>query len=416
MKKIILFCLMVICSSVALSQLVFDELTSDELFFIARDKAFNGQRDSARILLKMALQKSPAYDDIRVFLARTYAWDGMRNEARNEISSVLSRNSSNKEALSVAIDIELWDDKPTAALELSIGALRHFPNDEEFLLKKAKSLKDLGRDDEALITLSILEEINPSNPDVQKMRETIKSTMIMQGASVNETYDYYSNTYDAAHLVYLQYNRSTFLGSFIGRMNYGRRFQKDGLQFELDAYPRIVSGVYGYLNYGYSGASIFPKQRLGAEAFFKLPSSFEASIGMRYLFFGGTSDVTMYTGTVGYYYKDYWFSLRPFITPSNVSFSRSLSFTARYYYMGIAEEYISAKIGAGFSPDERNYDPANKNVYYLKAQTAGVGWQKPLGLYSLFTATFDYTNQELVFSQGEYVKVYSFSVGYRYKF
>ena len=400
------------------AQSQYNELSSDELFTLAREKAFNGQRETARELLKIALIKSPMYSDVRLFLARTYAWDGIRDSARFELGIVLQAKPNDTEAIMFGIDLELWDDKPGDALTICNNALRKFPNNEELLLRKAKILRELDRDGEALITLSILEDINPSNPEVPKVRESIKSTYIMQGVSVNETYDWYSKVFDPTHLAYLQYNRSTYFGSIIARINYRNRGGKGGAQMEIDVYPRIMSGIYAYASYGFAGSSssLFPAHRAGLEAFFKLPSSFEGSFGARYMNFGPGSDVTIYTGSLGYYYKDYWFSLRPYVTPSDISFSRSLSFSIRYYYDGIAEEYFSGKFGAGFSPDERNYDPANESVYLLKAQSAGIGWQKPIGLYSLLNVNLDYTNQELSFSPGEYVRVYSCSVGYRFKF
>lgn len=418
MKTIYCGIIFILLTCPGLSQSPYAELSSDELFTLARDKAFNGQRDVARELLQIALQKSPTYTDIRLFLARTYAWDGLRNEARKEMSIVLEEKPNDMEAILFSIDIEKWDDKPEDALAICIKNLRTYPNNEELLVQKAKILRDLNRDGEALITISVLEDINPSNPEIPVIRESIKESYIMQGITANETYDWYSKVFDPTHLTYLQYNRSTYFGSIIGRLNYRNRGTKGGLQFEIDAYPRIISGIYAYVSYGFAGtsSSLFPVHRAGLEAFFKLPSSFEGSFGARYMNFGPGSDVTIYTGSLGYYYKDYWFSIRPYVTPSNVSFSRSVSFTTRYYYNGTAEEYLSGKIGAGFSPDERNYDPSNGNLYLLKAQSVGIGWQKPLGIYSTLNANFDYTNQELSFSPGEYVKVYSISIGYRYKF
>ncbi len=400
------------------AQTTLDSLGSDELLFKARDLAFNGMRDSARVLLRIALEKSPNYADLRILLARTYAWDGRREEARNELKTVLRKQPNYVDAISASIDVELWDDKPEEALRICIAALRKNPNDEDLLLHKAKILRGLNRENEALITVSSLEDINPSNTEVLKVRESIESDFMMQGITVNDTYDWYSRIYDPTHLAYLQYNHLTNFGTVIGRLNIRRRAAKDGLQFEVESYPRIVNGLYMYVSYGFAGSSssLFPVHRGGLEAFFKLPSSFEGSFGVRYLNFGSGSDVTMYTGTIGYYYRDFWFSLRPFITPNSVSFSRSFSFTTRYYYDGIAEEYFSAKIGAGFSPDERNYDPTNRNVYLLKAQSFGIGWQKPIGTYSLLNVNFDYTKQEVIFSPGSYVEGYSISAGYRYKF
>lgn len=416
MKNIIGYLLL--AAGIMMGQSQYDNLDSDELFTLAREKAFNNQREGARALLKIALRKSPDYADLRMFLARTYAWDGKRDSARMELAVVLKAKPLDKEAILFSIDVEMWDDKPAVALKVCSQALRKFPNDEDFLVQKAKILRALNKDGEALITISILEDINPSNPEISKIRESIKTGYIMQGITANETYDWYSKVFDPTHLVYLQYNRSTYFGSIIGRMNYRNRGGKGGVQVEIDAYPRIVTGVYAYVSYGFAGtsSSLFPEHRAGVEAFFKLPSSFEGSFGARYMNYGAGSDVTIYTGSLGYYYKDYWFSVRPYVTPSDVSFSRSVSFTTRYYYDGTAEEYLSGKIGAGFSPDERNYDPTNGNVYLLKAQSFGIGWQKPFGLYALLNVTADYTNQELAFSPGNYVRVYSLSVGYRYKF
>ncbi|HAP35057.1 MAG TPA: hypothetical protein DCQ28_03620 [Bacteroidetes bacterium] len=405
-------------SQILFSQTMLDSLDADELFNRARPLAFNGQRDSARMLLKLALQESPNYVDIRIFYARTLAWDGMRDEARKELRTVFNQKPFNIEALLFAIDVEMWDDKPSEALKICVTALRKFPNNEEFLLQKAKILRALNRENEALITLTILEDINPSNPEVPAMRESIKSNFIMHGISASETYDWYNKYYGSNHLVALQYNRSTYFGSVIARLNYRNTRGKDGFQIEVDAYPRIISGIYAYVSYGFAGSSssLFSEHRAGLEAFFKLPESFEGSFGARYLNFGSGSDITIYTGSFGYYYKDYWFSLRPFVTPGSVSFSRSINFTSRYYYNGTAEEYASIKAGAGFSPDERNYDPTNSNVYLLKARSFGIGLQKPFGIYSLLNAGIDYTRQELSFNLGEYVEVYSFSIGYRHKF
>jgi YaiO family outer membrane protein len=407
-------------SQILFSQTMLDSLDADELFNRARPLAFNGQRDSARQLLKLALEESPNYVDIRIFYARTLAWDGMRDEARKELRTVFNQKPFNIEALLFAIDVEMWDDKPGEALKICVTALRKFPNNEEFLLQKAKILRALNRENEALITLTILEDINPSNPEVPAMRESIKSNFIMQGISASETYDWYNKVFDPNHLIALQYNRSTYFGSVIARLNYRNTRGKDGFQIEVDAYPRIISGIYAYVSYGFAGSSssLFSEHRAGLEAFFKLPEKFEGSFGARYLNFGPGNDITIYTGSFGYYYKDYWFSLRPFVTPSSISFSRSIGLTTRWYYDGTADEYASLKAGTGFSPDERHIDPTNGSVYFLNARSFGVGWQKPFGIYSLFTANIDYAKEEHSFKKGviEYIEVYSFSIGYRYKF
>jgi hypothetical protein len=55
-------------------------------------------------------------------------------------------------------------------------------------------------------------------------------------------------------------------------------------------------------------------------------------------------------------------------------------------------------------------------VFYLQSQTVGIGIQQGVATYHLFVATFDVTNQELSFSPGNYVMMYSLSIGLRVRF
>jgi YaiO family outer membrane protein len=413
-----LIIMMLMACSCMFAQSQYERLSSDELFTLAREKAFNKDHGAARHLLRIALNKTPDDTDVRLFLARVYAWDKIMDSSRIELARVLRRIPNNIEALSFSIDLELWDNHPDQALQICNRTLRRFPGSEELLMKKVKILHSLKRDDEALVTLSILEDVNPSNGEIRTMRETIRADYVLQGITVHDTYDRYSNTYASSHLVYLQYNRSVYFGTAFVRLNLRNQNNVTGLQGEIDLYPRITNGIYAYLNYGFAGTSslLFPEHRVGAEAFFKLPHAFEGSLGLRYLAFGNGTDVLMYTGTVGYYYNDFWFSLRPFVIPGSISFSRSLLFSARYYYDGSADEYFSARFGAGFSPDERNYDPGNKKIYFLSAQSYGLGWQQPIGFTSLLLINIDYTKQELINTPGSFVDVLTIAAGYRYKF
>jgi hypothetical protein len=57
-----------------------------------------------------------------------------------------------------------------------------------------------------------------------------------------------------------------------------------------------------------------------------------------------------------------------------------------------------------------------QEVFFLKSQTMGVGWQQSIGTTSLLLTTLDVTNQELSFNPGNYVTMYSFSIGFRTRF
>lgn len=410
--------LMILSVPLLQAQSPLDSLGAEVLFLKGRDLAFNGQRDSARFLLRLALKKSPDYADIHILLARTLAWDGKRAEARSELSQVIANRPGYKDAYIAAIDVELWDDKPAEALRLSSTAIRYFPNDEELLVKKAKAFRALNRDDEALITISIIEEINRSNPNIEAMRDAIGTKGILNSIGASYSYDWTSESVRPNQILSLQYSRSTRYGSFFGRVNMADRRRKTKFQYELEGYPSIMPGVYGYVNYAYSDtarAILFPAHRIGLELFFSLPASFEGSIGSRHLFFD-PKPVNIYTGSLGYYYGSYWFSLRTYITPGAFSASRSLALTTRWYYGGDGD-YLFGKVGGGVSPDEDRFvDTTGAQLYNIGSTGAGVGGQFVFSPYLSLNTSFDFSSQELSYRRGDYMDVYSFSLSIKYKF
>jgi YaiO family outer membrane protein len=404
----------------AVAQIDTAKLSTDDLFLIAREKAFNKQHEDARTVLRILLQRSPSYDDARILLGRTYAWDHEYDSARIELKRVLSENPSTKDAWNALLDVELWSEHDVQALETADHALSYYPSDEDFLFKKARAFKNLDHEDDALNILSKLEDVHPSAAGINSLRQEIVSKSMLNSIGINYAADHFSDIYDPMHYAYVQYSRRTFYGSVFGRLNYSNRFHSEGTQIEFDFYPKISEGKYCYMNYGFSNSSLFPKHRFGAEFYSNLPASFEGSLGFRALSFGSGNTVTIYTGTVGYYYRNYWFSIRPYITPGNAGTSTSASLTIRYYLNDV-ENYISFRIGAGFTPDERTLQSntgfsGTTEVFHLKSQTVGIGIQQILGMTTLLIASFDYANQELSFPPYDYVKMYSMSAGIRLKF
>lgn len=394
-------------------------MDSDELFSIARDKAFNGQREYARSLCRIILSRSPSYSDAHVLLARTLAWDGQRAEARTEFEAVLMHSPSNKDAAIGLADLEYWDDHHVRTIELVNSLTPLFPNDLDLLFRKARALHALNQDREALRILNIISDIDPSMRDAASLRESIVLPSLRFTTGADYSLERYSQVYDQMQYASVVLGYRSLPGTIIAKLNYADRFGKKGTQAEIDAYPKIADGMYAYVNYGYSGSSLFPHQRAGAEIYTRLPSAFEASLGFRHLSFGPGSSVTIYTGSVGWYYGSYWFSFRPYITPNNAGISRSAAVTARRYF-GDAEHYLGVRLGAGFSPDERNIQSSSgmtgTEVFYLSSQTAALQWQYPATTTLLLQVSGDYTHQELSSKSGNYVDVATLSAGFRFKF
>jgi YaiO family outer membrane protein len=180
-------------------------------------------------------------------------------------------------------------------------------------------------------------------------------------------------------------------------------------------YPKISRKLYGYLNYAFSGDALFPRHRYGAELFAGLPYSLEASVGMRHLSFSANSQVTIYTGSVGYYVGNYWLSLRSYITPGENHSSVSAAFTARRYLRN-PEHYYTVRIGAGFSPELINLQSAAKQFYNLQSQSVTIGYQQPLSRRWTVSGNLALGRQELLFSSGEYSNNIGTSLTMKYRY
>jgi YaiO family outer membrane protein len=391
----------------------------DELFQRARETAFAGKREEARAMLFTILERSPDYTDVRIFLARTYAWDGMRTQARKELQTVLTQSPQHEDALNALVDVEMWDDQFAYGLTVVNTALSYYPNSEDLLYKKASILHSLNRPDEAVVVVNQLLTINPSHEKGISLLDDLRKASMKYTAGVSYDLDLFSRTFSPAHSLAAQLARTNRWGSSIIRLNYAHRFSANGIQPEIDLYPRIADGIYAYLNYGYSESDLFPQHRVGAEVFSKLPASLEASAGIRYLYFGSASKVTIYTGSVGWYYKSYWISLRPYITPGEPGTSFSTNLTIRRYFKD-ADNYMGLTGGYGFSPDDRRIQSAaglsTDGIYILKSQRLGVAWQKTLPRNFILNTSLGAVHQELSFDQGKYVWITNLVAGIRKRF
>lgn len=238
--------------------------------------------------------------------------------------------------------------------------------------------------------------------------------------SLNYDLDLFQRTssYGPWHMVSLEYaHRFPFL-TLVGRTNYARRNfgsgPNHGVQFEIDAWPKITKGLYGYLNLGYSPSTIFPRFRAGLEPYFGLPWSMETSVGIRYLRFVSSTDsisrVFIFTGHVGKYYKNYWFSLRPFLIfkPEGPSVSGIL--LARRYFKD-ATSYLTLMLGYGSTPEDLILTPEIDRVSVWKA---GLDVQKSIIPILLVKGGFQYQREE--YRPGQFGNRYTLSLGLKVSF
>ena len=410
--KIQLFTSFFLFIALLFSQSLFaqSELSADDLFQQARSAAFDKKDYTlATELSKKALTISPEYADIRIFLGRVYTWWDKTDSARACFNEVLRMHPDNEDASTAYADLEYWNKNPTKALLICEEGLAFHPQSNVLMLKKAKILLDLKRFKEANDVLTELLKNDPQNAEARALSEDIKDEAAKN--TIGVTYDFVNfdkQFPDPWHMVSLEYLRSTAIGSFIGRLNYANRFKTNAVQFEADAYPKISKTFYGYINAGISNKKgVFPQYRAGFSLYANLPESFEAEAGFRYLYF---SDATwIYTGSIGKYFKNYWFNFRTYITPANQSVSNSYSLTTRYYYKGT--DYLGLGLGTGISPDERSNNIQLANSYQLKSYRISADYRKTFCRSNVLLVRFSWLSQQYL--PKETGNQYVFSLGYQ---
>ena len=388
----------------------------DTSFETARNLAFNQQRKQAQDTLLNILTKYPDYHDIRSFLATTYSWDGEYKKARKEFVYILEKDSKNKNTWIAAIKNELWGNFPYLALEKTETALKIFPEDGELLYLKASAQEKTNNSLEALNTIQLVLDKNPEDQKAKDFKISLNKLLRKNTIGINASVDLYSSVFDPMQYYSFKYSRQTKYGSIIPKLNFNRRFNENGTQFEVDLYPKITKGLYAYLNFGLSNSFLFPDIKYGAELYKSLPKSFEASLGFRTLKYSSTTNI--YTGSIGWYAGNSYWSFRPYFTPGETGTSKSGTLTYRKYRSD-ADNYLGLSIGMGYSPEINQFifSANDAAIVNLKSQKFNAGYYFTTSdKQNAWGAQFGVAHQEIIFDQGNFFWIYSLALSWELKF
>ncbi|WP_430966860.1 YaiO family outer membrane beta-barrel protein [Spongiimicrobium sp. 2-473A-2-J] len=381
----------------------------DVSYYNARNLAFNDQRTQARDTLQRILSKYPEYADVRELLGKTYSWDGRYDEARRHFNKITSVERKNKAVWIAAIKNEIYAKNYPIALGLANKALIYIENDTDILNLRTKVMDLLGA-----------KKDSANEEGTAPPKDSLEAKVLKNRVGVINSFEIFDVVYEPMFYSSVEYRRETDAGSIIPRINYANRFETHGIQYEMDFYPKISKRFYGYLNYGFSQADIFPDHRAGAELYANLPKNLEASLGMRYLDFS-TSNATVLTGSIGHYMGNYYFSLRPYVTPRSdgpTSFSGSLLVRK---YLRDGENYLGLNAIYGNAPELKqllvNDVLLSESLLYIESQRLELEYQftakdRP----NLYRANLGLTRQELVFEPGKFFWAISAGINYQVKF
>ncbi len=400
--------ILLLSGSIISAQEMASSLSVPQNFSSAKSLAYEGNHRGAQGILERLLGEDPNNPEVLFLLARTHSWDGNYKLARKEFNRITSVHRNSGEFWRSAIKNELYAGNYPTALGLSNKALSFL--DEDAQISELKTI--------ALFQLS---KTAPSVEDNSlPVKETEPPAKEKNAISVSNAVMVFDMIYDPMVYSSIEYKRQTRFGSLIPRINYSHRFNTNGIQYDLDLYPKLAKRVYAYLNYGYSQASIYPNHKVGGDVYMTFPWAMEFSAGMRYIDFDARN-VSVVTNSLGLYKGNYYFSLRSYITPKSNQLTRvSGNLLVRKYFKD-AENFLGVSAGMGFSPEIRQLvldgTVLSETLLYLESQRANMDYQfTGKSGPNVYRTSLGIARQELVTSPGDYYFSVIGGFTYRVKF
>ena len=167
--------------------------------------------------------------------------------------------------------------------------------------------------------------------------------------AIGDSVDWFNDGRDVWHEARGSFRYRTGRGPVIGRFSHADRFSLSDNQLELEWYPSIRPGTYGYLEIGASPEhSLYPQLRYAADLYQNLPRAFDVSLGFRQLWFSSRVDIL--TAMVGKYLGNWYLFTRLYVVPGWPDLSGSLHFTARWYFLD-GKGWLGARYAHGLSSE-----------------------------------------------------------------
>ncbi|WP_396634529.1 YaiO family outer membrane beta-barrel protein [Maribacter sp. R86514] len=397
--------------------------------------AYEGKTNTAHNMLYKLVNTQESKEEASLLWASTLSWRGDYDLARSEFNSILSENKTNRDAWISAVKNELYAKNYATALGLANKALIHISNDNELSrlqVVATNGVNGTAYDDNGWYNVesSVSKKFTRTNNTAKVSKdakrgelENVHKTPVTEEkhkntVMVNSALTFFDKRFDPITTSSISFKRQTPLGAIIPRINNSNRVGKNGIQLDLDLYPKIAKGVYAYVNYGYSESDLYPNHKVGGDVYYNHKSGIEFSAGGRFINFA-TKDVKSITNSLGYYTGNYYFSLRSFITPESNNLTNVSGNLLVRKYLKDAKNYLGLNVGYGFSPELRQFTSGDQllaeTLLYIESQRLSFEYQfTSKNNLSAYRTNVGVLRQEQSFDPGSYF--YSISAGLTYEF
>ncbi len=343
----------------------------------ARSAAIAGRRDEAVSMLQTLLVDSPRDADARLLLGVVLSWDGKYLDADRELRRVLEQSPTYNDARVALANVAWWTGDYATLQNLAATGRTQRPYDVEWILLEARALDGLGRHKEARQAVMDVLAQQPGHVQARSLKNRLDTQLRPWTLTVGYGTDRFSDQRIPWNEYSTGLSRQTPVGSVIARVSHAERFGLSDRLFEVEFYPSIRPGTYGFVSYGRSqDDALFPNYRVAADLYQSLGRGYEASVGVRRLGFNATTDI--YLATLTKYTGNWMLTGKVFSVPDVDGPEDSVSFhgVVRRYIRGDGESFLTAGYSRGSAREEQT-DRAE--LLQLGADTFRAGAEVLLG-------------------------------------
>ena len=317
----------------------------------AREAATSGRRPEALRILETQLAANPRDVDSRLLYGLVLSWSGRYDDARRELEQVLKQAPTYTDARVALANVEWWSGQYDRLDRVASEGLKQQPENTQWMIYRARALDGLGQPQRARRVVDNVLSSEPGNASARALGERLDSQLRPWSAQLSHTVDWFDDDRATWKETAVTLGRITTIGTVLARGSYSERFGLSDTQFELEAYPRIRPGTYGYVNVGASfDKALYPGSRVGLELYQSLGRGFEGSLGWRRLDFASATNI--YVGTMTKYAGNWMLTGKVYFIPKEPSDSTSYHGVVRRYFGSDGTSFLGVGYSHGFSREE----------------------------------------------------------------
>ncbi len=149
-------------------------LTLDEMFMVAREKAFNSERETARLICNYILKKVPNHVDVRILKGRTLAWDEQYVESEKELLNALKRSPYYDDVYLALLDMYWWSSQNEKSKIIFDKAIKNKIKNDDVAFKMARAYETMNDTEKATIIIDSILKKQPKNKVFIKFKNSLQ--------------------------------------------------------------------------------------------------------------------------------------------------------------------------------------------------------------------------------------------------